>query len=319
MTLVELMVGLALGLVITVALLVLFANASANGQNVARAGMQIENGRYVAELLREDLQMAGFYGETAVSGALYEAPDPCATTPTGWSGTTFTLPAPVKGYLASDELACLSNRKPDTAAVALRYLGVTKVAPSSLAAGNKQYYVQYSFCTDDTTAPRLIFTKEKTELTMRDRACSATNTARPYLSRIYYIASCNRCGNGGDDTPTLKRVDLIGDELVTTAIADGVDNLQLEYGFDTDGNGSADSYLTTTGDTGPTASWENVMAVKLHFITRSPDKVSGSSATAQQFELGGIGTIETPADQHTRKVYTSVVRLINPSSAREAQ
>lgn len=319
MTLIELMVGLALGLVVTSALLVLFANASANGQNIARAGMQIENGRYVAELLREDLRLAGFYGETSISGALYETPDPCATTPTGWSGSSFTLPTPVRGYLASEELACLSNRKTGTAAIALRYLGVTKVAPSSLAAGNKQYYVQYSFCTDDTSAPRLIFTKEKTELTMRDRACSATNTARPYLSRIYYVASCNRCGTDGDDTPTLKRVDLVGDELVTTAVADGVDNLQLEYGFDTDGNGSADSYLTTTGETGATAAWENVMAVKVHFITRSLDKASGSLATAQQFELGGIGTINTTADGYTRKVYGSVIRLINPSSAREAQ
>jgi prepilin-type N-terminal cleavage/methylation domain-containing protein len=39
LTLVELMVGLALGLIVTTALLTLLANASANGQNLARAGL----------------------------------------------------------------------------------------------------------------------------------------------------------------------------------------------------------------------------------------------------------------------------------------
>ena len=41
LTLIELMVGLALGLVVTAALLLLFANASSNGQNLARSSLQI--------------------------------------------------------------------------------------------------------------------------------------------------------------------------------------------------------------------------------------------------------------------------------------
>ncbi len=85
-TLVELMVGLTLGLVVTASMLMLFANASAHGQDVARAGMQIENGRYVSELLREDVRLAGFYGETSVAGALYTQPDPCSIAPVGWGG-----------------------------------------------------------------------------------------------------------------------------------------------------------------------------------------------------------------------------------------
>src|SRR5678816_1065669 len=83
-TLVELMVGLTLGLVVSASMLMLFANASAHGQDVARAGMQIENGRYVSEMLREDVRLAGFYGETSVAGALYTQPDPCSVAPTGW-------------------------------------------------------------------------------------------------------------------------------------------------------------------------------------------------------------------------------------------
>ena len=78
--------------------------------------MQIENGRYVSELLREDLRLAGFFGETSVAGATYSQPDPCSTTPTGWNGTptSFGLPTPVQGYGPTDVLACLANRKAGT-------------------------------------------------------------------------------------------------------------------------------------------------------------------------------------------------------------
>jgi type IV pilus assembly protein PilW len=321
LTIVELMIGLALGLVITAALLTLFTNASANGQNLARSGAQIENGRYVSELLREDLRLAGFYGETSVRGALYATPDPCETTPTGWNGAPFTLPTAVQGYSSTDILDCLADRKPGTAALAVRRLDVNVVNPASLAAGNAQYYVQYTFCVTDVAAPRFIFAKDPSFFVLRNRACAAANTVRPYLSRIYYVATCHRCGAGGDTTPTLKRVDLVGGELVTTAIADGVDDLRFEYGFDMDNNGSADTYLSALGVAGASSSWANVMTVKAHFITRSLDKAAGNSklATAQQFQLGDTETVQVAADGYTRKAYSSVIRLINPSGAREAQ
>lgn len=330
LTLVELLVGLTLGLIITTAMLLLFANASANGQNLARSGQQIESGRYVSELLREDLRLAGFYGELLVDGvnANYSAPDPdpCSTTPTGWnSGSPATIPAPVRGYTPAqaDLLTCLSNRKAGTAAIAVRRLSVDRVDPAGISTGNTQYYVQYSFCNTDASSPQLIFDVDKAAFTLRNRACSAPNTVRAYMSRVYYVADCNRCGTGGDTTPTLKRVDLVGNTLVTTALADGVDDLQLEYGFDTTaypGDGSADVYHPELVTTEPNVLWKNVMTVKAHFITRSLDRVLGDQlAPAQEFELGSIGTVTAPADGYTRRAYSSVIRLVNPSSVRDFQ
>lgn len=319
LTLVELMVGLTLGLVITTSLLLLFANASANGQNLARSGVQIENGRYVSELLRDDLRLAGFYGETSVVGATYATSDPCSTAPANWNGIPFTLPNPVQGYGPSEVLACLTNRKAGTYAIAVRRVGVETVDPATLSASNTQNYVQYSFCIDDVATPRLIFGTDHTLFALRNRACSATNTVRRYVSRIYYVATCNRCGTG-DTTPTLKRVDLVGNQLVTTALAEGIDELRFEYGFDNDGNGSADTYRTALGALGPSAAWSNVMTVKAHFVTRSLDKAVGSQlATAQQFQLGGAGTVNTTEDGYTRRAYSSAIRLVNPSSVRELQ
>ena len=321
LTLIELMVGLTLGLIITVALLVIFANASGAGRDLQRSSIQIENGRYTAELLQDELKIAGFFGETTVNGATYTTPDPCLTTPTGFS-TTLGFPTPVQGYGPSDDLSCLTsrNRKAGTAALVVRRLEVVAVAPASIASGANQYYVQYSFCTTDPDTPKLLFDKTAAAFTLKNLKCDATNQIRAYVSRIYFIATCNVC-SPSDGVPTLKRLELIDNQLQTTALVDGVEQLRFEYGFDTDGNGNVDEYLAGLGATGATALWQNVMSVKVHYITRSLDKVTSGAglATAQTFQLGGTGTLNVPADGYVRRAYSSTVRLINPSGAREVQ
>jgi len=320
LTLVELMVGLALGLLVSAAMLTLFANASAHGQDVARTAMQVENGRYVSELLREDLRLAGFFGETPVKGALYADPSPCDVAAAGWSGAPFTLPTPVHGYGSGDVLGCLDDRRPGTDALTLRRLDVTSIDPTTLPGGNGQYYVQYSFCIDDVASPRLVFDHDRAAFGLRNRACAAPNVARAYHVRTYYVADCNRCGVGGDSTPTLKRVDLVGNQLVITPLVEGVEMLRFEYGFDTDNDGSPDAWLGAPGVAGPTSQWENVMALKVHVVVRSLDKASGAGLTgAQTFTLGATPVLATAADGYARKAYSQVVRLENPSGAREAQ
>jgi len=320
MTLVELMVGLALGLVVVSSLLLVLAHASTRGQDLQRTSIQIENGRYVAEVFREDLRMAGFFGETSVGGALYTQPDPCSNAPVGWNGTPLTFPAPVQGYGSADVLPCLSNRRVGTDAIVIRHVGVETVVAAAIPGGNTQYYVQYSYCAGDPLAPRLMFSNDRSAFTLKDRACTGVNAVRPYVSRIYYVADCNHCGADGDATPTLKRVDLVGNQLITTPLAEGIELLRFEYGFDIDGNGSPDSYLTALGALGPTAAWSNVVSLKVHFITRSLDKAIGDNlAAAQDFQLGGIGAVSTAHDGYTRKAYSMAVRLVNPSAVREAQ
>jgi type IV pilus assembly protein PilW len=321
LTLVELMVGLTLGLIVVSSLLLVLAHASTRGQDMQRTSIQIENGRYVAEMFREDIRMAGFFGETSVLGAIYTQPNPCDLVPTGWSGGPLTFPSPVQGYGAADVLACLSNRRAGTDAIVIRHVGVDLIDPATIAAGNTQYYVQYSYCVQDVILPRLVFSSDRSAFTsLRNRACTAVNRVRAYVSRIYYVADCSRCGVGGDSTPTLKRVDLVGNQLTTTPLAEGVETLRFEYGFDIDGDGSPDTYLTALGAAGPTASWSNVVSVKAHFITRSLDKVTDDHlAGAQQFQLGGIGEVDTPADGYTRKAYSNAIRLVNPSGVRESQ
>jgi len=317
-SLVELMVGLTLGLIMTSALLVMFANASTGGQNLRRSGVQLDNGRYASELLRDDIRLAGFYGEIGTAVAVSGDPDPCSTNPVAFTAVPPTVPTPVHGYTGGQLLACLANRQPDTAAIAIRRLDIDAVVPTALPPGS-QYYVQYSFCESDTLAPSLHYDRTPANFTLKDRACAAPNRVRAFVSRVYFIASCNRCTNGGDGVPTLKRIELLDGQLVETALVEGIEDMRFEYGFDVDGNGTPDSYLTEPTALGPTADWANVMAVKLHFVSRSLDKATGSQALAgaQSFDFGGAGVHDFANDGYVRQAHGNTIRLINPSGTRE--
>lgn len=325
LTLVELMVGLALGLIITAGLLLVFANASTTSRNLDRASQQIETGRYVSELLSEDLRMAGFYGEVQLASATYSQPDPCSTTPnpvgsSNWLADPLTLPAAVRGYRGADALACLSNRRAGTDAIAMRRVSSETTLPAAVPVGNTQHYVQYSYCETDPAMTRLIFGTDAAGFTLRNRGCTAANGLRSYVSRVYFVAACNQCGSGGDTIPTLKRMELVGNQIVETPLAEGVETMRIEYGFDTDADGAPNTYLLTVDGAVPGAVWENVVAIKLHYVTRSIEKASDSSlATSQSFTLGGTGAYVAAADGYTRRAYTTVIRLTNPSSVREIQ
>src|SRR5712691_6457768 len=81
LSLVELLVSIALGLMVLAGVIVVFANSSAARNELERSSRQIENGRYALELLSSDLRMAGFYGELGVGLLPVPAamPDPCST------------------------------------------------------------------------------------------------------------------------------------------------------------------------------------------------------------------------------------------------
>jgi type IV pilus assembly protein PilW len=324
LTLVELMVGVTLGLLMTAALLRLFADASANGQNLQRASVQIENGRYAAELLREELQLAGFFGEVDLAAATYTTPNPCSTapaSPTDFGAHPLTLPTAVRGYGAAEALGCLNSRRTGTDALAVRRLDVESVAPADLPSG--VFALQHSFCDIDPVTGRMVFGTQnlaKDAFKLRDRGCTVRNRVRPYLPRIYYVANCSNCGTGGDAIPTLKRVDLVGGQLVETALVEGVDTLRIEYGFDTDENGTPDLFLVQAQASGAASRWENVVALRLHYVVRSTDKALGESlAGAQTFNLGGAGDLSFTADGYVRRAYSTTVRLINVSGTRELQ
>ena len=102
---------------------------------------------------------------------------------------------------------------------------------------------------------------------------TATMPLRRLLQRTYYVATCNDCANN-DGIPTLKRVEMIDGALLTTSIAEGVENLQFEFGVDTAATAVPDATCHGRSSV-PAADWPNVVSVRMHVLTRSERPVAG--------------------------------------------
>jgi type IV pilus assembly protein PilW len=324
-SLVELMVSMTIGLLLLIVLASIFANSSRSQREITLAAEQIENGRYAMDALAEDVHHAGYWGYYAQAASAPAAlPDPCAT---DVASLTAAMALPVQGYNAPIATlpSCLNsgNYLAGTDILVVRHAGTSIGAldPNGI-------YIQ----TSPSGTPIIANGSGTFSLVVRNG--TGTNVAAPtraYEVHIYFVSPCSvpagsvcaSTDDGGHPIPTLKRLDLAVDPLdgvlkmVTVPIAEGVENLQMYYGLDTDGDGAPDQ-LSYADDPGSVAAWMQVVTTQPYVLARNTQASTGYSDN-KSYALGASVTV-TPtgqARQYRRHVYSSVVRLKNPSERLE--
>jgi type IV pilus assembly protein PilW len=280
---------------------------------------------------------AGYFGEfdpdrlVKIPGAYdlpidYQTPDPCATTPAtqGWRthglpaapNDRIQIPVSVQGIAAATAVGCLGNRLGGTEAIVVRR-AETGPATTLAASTANNLYVQISRCATVVEPGIRADAGASAGFDLRLPDCATVNTALRRLSqRSYFVADCNDC-TAGDGIPTLKRVEMIDGALRTVSIAEGVENLQFEYGLDTNDDGQPDNFVTAaSGVINGVApnQWQNVVAVRLHVLARSSQTTPGYS-DVRTYQVGAVAV--TPTDGFKRTLVTSTVRLHNVGGRRE--
>ena len=321
-SLVELMVALAIGLVLVAGLATLFANSSRTGAEIDKSMRQIENGRYAAELLSENVGIAGYYGELVRDGLTVATPAVASLCSTaiaslGWDNAALTIPAAVTGLTATQAaaLSCLSDYKTGTAALVLRHVDTSTVVAG--ASTNGSAYLQTSRCSTDLTATKFVFSTASTDFTLRDINCATVNSVQRYVVRIYYIASCNECG-GIDTTPTLKRAELVGNQMVVSPLVEGLEEVTFDYGFDTNNDGGPEIYRSGLSGVAAAADndWNNVVGIRMHLLSRTIETSAGF-VDRKTYDMGLAGTRGSFNDAYKRRAYTVTVRINNVAGPRE--
>ena len=315
MTLIELMVAMTLGLLVLGVVTTIFSGTSGNRAALERGGRLAENAAYALEVLGDEARMAGFFAETNFTGVAWQVPDPCATllTAQGWSTAPFTAPVPIAGYQGNDAVpGCISNRKAGTAVIVMRRSSAETTAQASATGA---YFLQASKCASDPAS--WVFAGDPSRFTLHNLDCATIADIRESVVRSYYISTCNECGS--DNVPTLKRVELIGTQMTITPLVEGVENLQVVYGFDTDGDGNVDIYRAGLSGVAGAADndWSNVVAVKLYVLARTTEPEPGYVDSAKTFDLGPAGITQPAGDAYKRLLLTSLVRLNNSAGVRE--
>jgi type IV pilus assembly protein PilW len=337
MSLIELMISVAIGLLLLAGISSLIVNQSKTRADLDKVTRQIENGRYAIQVLQDDVQLAGYYGEFVNTGinaiVTPSGADPCAPFT---SGSTITadvltaLPMHVQGYdsgsLTYTPLLCLAdaNYLHGTDILVVRRADTTVTTVTAAAANVSQVYLQTTLSDKkmDNGGSSVFTLKKKDGITAADM--------RKWLVHIYFVSPCNvatgaaASGNpntctstddNGKPIPTLKMLELNSSGTFTmTSLAEGVQNLQIEYGIDDDGDGAPDRFTTGPAST-PGTDWVNVMALKVYVLARNSEEMVGYRDT-KSYNLG-LTTIAAAGDKYQRHVFSTLIRLSNPAGRKE--
>jgi len=125
---------------------------------------------------------------------------------------------------------------------------------------------------------------------------------------VSYQATEDCLGNAVVGTVT-STFTVVGNNLLcnNVQLIVGVENLQIEYGIDTDN--PADNIPNTYRRAGTVANWDNVVAVRLAILLSSQSLVR-DQASAETYQLLGV-MHTTPNDRQHRRVFTTTIALRN--------
>jgi type IV pilus assembly protein PilW len=313
MTLIELMVAMVIGLVLSGAVVMIYDNnkhAYLVQNNTAELQ---ENGRHALHLLREDIRMAGYWGlnyapESISNAETIALTDECAT---NWA-TDYTSPLTAVNNANTGYTSCISNAdyKNNTDILTVRHVSSQPLTAGVIAKDSIYLFASLTegiafVADDDATIDSGISLSETP--TALYRVLAHAYFIRPY-SQADDADNCDPKldGNGDSDgIPTLVRVVISGAKVDCVALIEYVEDFQVTFGLDTDGNGSVDLYVNNGIDASAIAS---VMTIEVEILVRSPN-VEANYTNTRSYQLGD--RVYTVNDGFRRQVFRDAIHLRN--------
>jgi type IV pilus assembly protein PilW len=359
-TLVELMVALTIGLIILSAVSMLFVSSKQTYNTQDSLARLQENARFAVQFIVKDLRMAGYYGcideigEDSVNSTLndesdffYNAQIPMEgvndATGTWYPSGTTTLPTGIKS--GTDAVAIrkadsstglyLDQDMPNTSAVLKTNAvhpdtGETLTISDILDDGE---IIMISDCASadilqvtqlNDTDPHIVHNTgdddpapgNATKELSKPYSKSGNGTRIMKFTTVqYYIAT------GASGNPALFRKEL---NKSPVELVEGIENLQVLYGKDTDADGAPNLYLKA-GDTGlqSAVDWSAIKSVRVGILARTlADPATGKPKETDTddtgvYDVDGDGVnelfngLENPGDTYKRRVFQAVVHLRN--------
>lgn len=342
LSLIELLVAMAIGVVMVLGMVQVFAASRAAYQLSEGMARAQENGRFAMDFLQRDIRMAGHFG--CVNDQARRV-----STLNNTFQSNFAANGPldfgfsIRGYEdASPTGITLSPaRIAGTDSIVLRFLrgnGIPVLTVDASAPGAPWVAVdpaKWSTLQDSGVAsPEIFGVADCTYVNVFAAASTNPGTGRvvapagvdlgrfgtspgggpAMLHRaevvVYYI------GLGASGTPSLWRARLNGTGAVTSEeLVEGIENLQFRYGMDrndaSDPTGFMASQGTAAGVGTTDLDWRRVGQVQVALLASSPGPAS-SAQRAAATPLNLLGTTVTPADDSRyRAVYETTIALRN--------
>ena len=297
LTLMELLVAITIFAIITVSVFSLFMNTSRTYNEDEKFARMQENGRFALNIIASDLNMVDFWGEMLTPEFI------------NTGGVTFTTDCDIDldepdtalryydGSSSFDPTACAANTVGDLKA-GTNALAIKRVANAASATV--------------TDGPVYLRTNGFDGAFIDDAATVAATAEYSdwlYTASLYFIKEdggvpylCPATTNGGTAFAAIANA---GDDCM----AEGVEQLHVEFGIDLDNDGVANRYLSDIVDTDAAT----VVTVRVYLLLRSKDGIVGNTNT-KTYNLGNLTPI-TVNDNFYRRVYSTTVTLRNPMNS----
>jgi type IV pilus assembly protein PilW len=316
-SLTELLIAMTLGLIMGTGIVTLFVNNRHSFDRDETILTLQDDARQAIRELTNDLTMAGLWADLVLPGAVVpdgslEIGTDCG--PAGVLEWIYRTTVPLTGE--PESLTMVDNATVATANAAYSCLGDEIVPGTDIVAIKRVAGQQAPMAlTADTVYLR---TTGTVGLLFQEPADVPPAVPVPapfvtweYRPSIYYIR--NFAVVPGDAIPTLCRKVLefsSPPSIETECLAQGIENMQIEIGLDSDADGNPDVYVTN-----PTiAQMELAVTAKVHLLARSaePDTLYTDEKT---YRLSNAPDY-APDDNFYRRVFSMVIGLRNLQALR---
>ena len=327
-SLIELMVAMTIGLIVLAGVGYLYVQSRQSFSSMDNVSRMQETARYALEIMSHDIRMAGYRGCASSTGKFINTVNS--------TDAAYNFGVPVNGYDASGAgwspalpsgVGGLSGIKPGTDAIILRSAfggGTTVTAQPGVSGLNDSSDLKVSTPNELAVGDIAIVTNCNAATVFQitgPTGCCATsnvvhNTGVGTPGNSTKALGENYAQNGGEivkmesrayfiRTGASKRPALWQQAGANAAqeIADGVENMQIQYGVDTDGDGVVDSYTPA----GVGINWNQVVAVRISLLVVSPDDQIATSSQTYTYD----GASVTAGDKKLRQVFTTTVSVRN--------
>jgi len=326
LSLVEIMVAMTLGLILTAGVIELFiSNKRSYEVQTATNGMQ-ENGRYAMKLLTDALRAADHWGGVEAS----DVGGSPAVTGVGSCNAAWLLNVDegIRGYEGvsaapplPDSCIAEADYVANTDAFVVRHAGGEYQSTATVKGGSgSEVWVrtgvgrraQVFAASDITSLPSDLYDPGNED------ADGLYNY--PYQVVAYFLrpcsgkagAACAASDDGGNPIPTLARLALVNGQLQEQAMVSGVEDMQVEYGVDANLDTNADFYTDAATVTAANQ-WGRVTSVRLTLVVRSQERGPLKDTASYKLPNGATYTLPVNSEYYQRKVLTSVVQIRNRS------
>ena len=320
-TLIEMMISLFIGGLILGGVMFTYIGMKVTTKDTMTIGELQDSGRLAINIMQRDIEQGGFWGtyydDSFTAANTQTLANPGGDCFEGLNNGSFPDLASASNFRtiyakeasSTSELNCISNPIAGTDILQIKFLQGEQLTVDGT--------------TNETQAGQNYFVAEQERAQfVRDvvdaGALNINATVWPYSHHVYYVSEQTyKVNNKNITVPALMRKRLVGGNISTETVMEGVENMRFGFGLDTNNDSRIDIYKSI-GDM-KHSDWEDrkgILTVQVFLLIRALQEDPGLKLKNQTYTLGEDDNKRqlTFNDSYRRTVFTTTIRLNNVGS-----